>query len=265
MMMSSMCYSLGRGVFARGREDTGFRVLLYHSINSADAQDYLGIRVKPESFYRQMEYLYRENYRVLSLGNLIKYMGDSRPIPARSLAITFDDGYKDILKNAVPVLKKFGFTATIFIAPTYIEGDKGNPENYWEKWEYLSWEELKHLADSNIDIGSHSLSHRPLRNMAKEAMHKEARESKNRLEQALGVSVDLFSYPHGVFNQELKDILRKDGYIAACSSLPGKNDSQCDVFELKRTEINTQDSLFEFKKKLAGSYDWISFFRKSKR
>ena len=260
-LISSIYYSLQKSNLVNSVKKAGFRVLLYHSINKADADDTLGIRITLENFSEQMEFLYRGGYKVCRLKELVESIEKMKAIPKKAIAITFDDGYKDNLENAFPILQRFNFPATIFITPSYIECKKYNAQDYWVKWEYLSWQDIRQLSSLNITIGSHSFSHRRLSNLTLEEMEKEVINSKQRLEERLGTPVKLFSYPHGSVNQKLKDVLRQVGYIGACSSLVGRNDYRTDVFELKRTEISTNDDISEFKKKLNGCYDWITYFK----
>jgi len=261
---SSLCYSLQRSGLVNSDKGKGFRILLYHSIDDPCADDAMGLRVSPEGFFKQMEFLHTEGYEVRRLEELFGYVRRGEDMPSGAVAITFDDGYKDLLKNAVPVLQKFSFEATVFIVPDYVDGKKHDNGNYWERWGYLTREDLKQLRGLGISIGSHSISHSPLAKLAPEVMEHEATSSKKRLEEALETPVRLFSYPHGSVNQKLKAILRQVGYTAACSSFSGKNDLTTDLFEAKRTEIGPGDGIFEFRKKLNGCYDWITGFKRGR-
>lgn len=264
-MISDTIFFLQKKDLIRFSEHPGFRILLYHSVGRADSTDHLGLRVSCQNFMKQMEFLNDEGYRVYNLEELLDAVKEKRPIQPKSLAITFDDGYKDVLLNAFPVLRRFNFPAAIFVALDYIDGRMNNSEKYyWEKWEYLSRDDIKDLARMNITIGSHSLSHRPLAGLTSETIEREAVDSKKRLEEIIGRPVDLFSYPHGSVDRKSKDALGQAGYIAAYSSRVGKNNHEADLFEFNRTEISGKDDLFEFKKKVKGCYDWVAYFKKGR-
>jgi len=234
---------------------SGFRILLYHSIGDTKTGDVSGTRISTEVFTEQMNLLHARGYNVLGLAELIEAIKENKEIPGNSIAISFDDGYKDMLANAVPILRKYNFPATVFVVPSYVEG------NMRSQHEYLSWEDLRGLGAVDIVIGSHSRSHRPLADLSLESMKAEVSESKQVLEEELGSSVDLFSYPHGSVNESIERILSDTGYKAAAASLIGVNYNDTDIFDLRRTEIRSNDGLFEFEKKISGCYDWIGYFK----
>lgn len=255
---SLCCFLQEKGLFAPDRRK-GFRILLYHSIDESCGNDYLGIRVAPDNFIKQMEFLKQEGYRVYSLTDLIMFLTENKDFPERAVAITFDDGYKDNLKNAFPVLERLNFYATVFIRAGYLCGQKSKSNKYWEEWDYMTAHDLKGLK-SFVDIGSHSLAHRRLTGLSDKEVEEEALRSKHFLEDITGRPVRLFSYPHGAFGRGVKEIVKRAGYHAACSSRYGNNDYKTDLFELKRTEVAAYDNISEFRKKLNGSYDWLTFF-----
>ncbi|MFH1045784.1 MAG: polysaccharide deacetylase family protein [Candidatus Omnitrophota bacterium] len=260
-MMSSMYYTLQNSAVLGSAQNDGFRILLYHSVNLTDSSDRLGIRMSPEKFLQQMQYLHEAGYTVGDLADLIQSVQKGLALAEKTIAITFDDGYKDVLENALPILRKFGFSATVFIAPAYTNGMPLARNCYWESWPFLSWPDLKILQKEGLKIGAHSFSHQPLAALTEEQLQRETKTAKDTIEQALGSEVKLFSYPHGSVNPTIKETVKSAGYAAACASMAGRNSYQDDIFELKRTEIEAADSLFEFKKKLSGSYDWVSYFK----
>jgi peptidoglycan/xylan/chitin deacetylase (PgdA/CDA1 family) len=95
-------------------------------------------------------------------------------------------------------------------------------------------------------------------------IREETASSKKILENVLQNKVTLFSYPHGMFNERIKKILKEEGYSAACTSITGFNDNKSDLLELKRIEIRSNDSLGDFKNKLRGCYNWLGYFQKMK-
>lgn len=238
-----------------------FRILLYHSIGRRVEDDILGIRVSREDFFSQMRFLYDNKYNVVRLIDLIKSIQNNAEMPKKSIVITFDDGYKDNLTEAIPILKEFNFPALIFTCLGYIESNKKELDDYWTKWDFLTREDLCHLLNFDIDIGLHSMTHRRLTGLNYNEITEEIINAKTKLESYINKQVNLFSYPHGTFNNAIIDMLKVNGFIGACCSIMGKNDSSVNLYQLKRTEIVRDDTIFEFKKKLNGYYDILSILK----
>ncbi len=244
-------------------------ILLYHSVGERDVNDYLKLRIRPESFEEQMAYLSERKYGVVSLGEIINNLNSNSESKTfdyklkRTVSITFDDGYLDNLELAVPILKKYAFPATFFIATDYLYG-RTERKSYWEKWDYLTSEKLRELSSVGLEIGSHSCSHRALAYLDSPRIKNEVSSSKKILEDILQNRIMLFSYPHGIFSERIKKTLQEEGYLAACTSIVGFNDNKSDLFELRRIEIRADDSLNDFKNKLEGYYNWLGYFQKIK-
>lgn len=103
------------------RSGGGFRVLMYHHVT--ENNEMFLPHVTARVFSRQMEYLHRE-YRVLDLDDIIRMLGNGDTLPNRAVALTFDDGYEDVYRNAFPILKKYNLPATVFVSTGFIDGDR---------------------------------------------------------------------------------------------------------------------------------------------
>lgn len=259
--ISDIFYYLDKIKIRKCEKENSFRILLYHSIGDKTADDVLGIRVAKEEFLRQMQFLSDNKYNVMGLAELIELMRNGRPIPKDSVVITFDDGYRDNLTEAAPILKKFNYPALVFVCLDYLEGNKENSSGYWAKWDFLNKDELVRLADFNLDIGLHSLTHQHLSRLGAEELKREILDAKIKLEHYINRKVNLFSYPYGAFNLKTIEILRRGDFIGACCSRGGRNTFSADFYKLKRTEITADDVLGEFQKKLCGYYDAIEALR----
>ncbi|MDD4910359.1 MAG: polysaccharide deacetylase family protein [Candidatus Omnitrophica bacterium] len=248
----------GAGLSAEGK----CRILLYHSIQRHDPKkDKMGLAVPNGTFYMQMKYLKENSFLVLGLTELVDIIIHNRRVPGKSAVITFDDGYKSVLTNALPVLKEFGFPATLFVNISFIE-NKVPAGLYWHDWDMLSWDDVKGLREAGLSIGSHALSHRRLTEMNEQELEYEVLKSKGLIESHVGGQVNTFSYPHGIFNKNVKDAVRRSKFICSCSSIEGLNDAGTDIFALRRTELSAfDDTDFKFAKKMSGCYDWLGFLR----
>jgi len=176
---------------------------MYHSVNPAASRENR-LAVPVDAFGRQMRYLKARHYNVVPLGSLAPLIKEKKKIPPRTIAITFDDGYKDNYTYAFPILKKYKLPATFFI----IVNEVDRPQN-----DRLNWNEIKEMQDSGlITIGSHCMGPEPLINLKSEKQIKyEIFESKRAIEEKLGARVMVFSYPEGRFNQKIRQHYFKTG------------------------------------------------------
>ena len=237
----------------RIRKKTQKIILMYHRINEDGTMP--SLTVSPKNFERQMRYV-KNKFRVCSIGELIEGVDADKSCDADSIAITFDDGFRDNFVFAFPILREKNIPATIFLVSDFI----GN------RHDFLNVSQIEHMMDSGIDFGSHTRTHPILSKMDIEAAGREVRESKSKLEQILGEKVRYFAYPKGKetdFDETVKKEVRKAGYAAAFSTINGCIDKSSDLFALNR--IGMRDyPLFVFKVRLCGIFEGrlFSFIRK---
>ena len=226
-------------------------ILMYHSINPHSNPCIVRLIISPQCFQRQMRFLKDNRYNVVTLKTLAELIKNKKKIPPRTLAITFDDGYKDNYTYAFPILKKYNLPATIFL----ILNEIGRPQN-----DRLSWGEIKTMRDSGIiTFGSHALGPEPLVNIkSEEVLKKEVFDSKRILEEALKREVEAFSYPEGRFNAQIRDLVMAAGYGLAVATSPGKKFPNDDIFALKRLRISANsENLLVFWFNTTGFYTFI--------
>lgn len=226
-------------------------ILMYHMINERDKETKLSVCLS--DFERQIKLLYLLKYNILTLEELTGLIKNRKPIPMRTVAITFDDGYEDNYLCAFPVLKKYNIPATIFIAAGNI-GDKG----------YLNRRQMREMANSKlISIGSHTLSHAYLPNITDERrLRNEIFRSKGIIKNITGQKTVFFSYPVGGFNKKIRRLVIEAGYAGACATNPGKNYPDNDIFALKRLRISrSSHNILIFLVESSGFYTFIKEFR----
>jgi peptidoglycan/xylan/chitin deacetylase (PgdA/CDA1 family) len=245
---------LSSSLIAAIRRVDASRILYYHRVDLDEHRSC----VHPEEFRRQMQYLRSEGYRVVLLEDLQRILTAGRPLPPRSVALTFDDGFADNYLHAFPVLQSLGYQATIFLTVGFI----GTPTlpvltGVHRPAPPLTWEQVETMAASGMTFGSHTFTHARLPALGNQALAREIYGSRRLLEGHLGQPVWFFCYPKGEFTPTIKDVVRRAGYKAACSVRPGPVHSSSDAFALPRTYIGRDDTLSDFGKKLCGAYDLL--------
>ncbi|MDO8535492.1 MAG: polysaccharide deacetylase family protein [Candidatus Omnitrophota bacterium] len=203
-------------------------VLMYHSFQVEE--DKLIPYVSPEIFEHQIKFLAENHYNVVGPDKVVAYMTGTK-MPARTVAITADDGYYNFYTNAYPILKKYNIPATIFIITDRI-GEKG----------YLGWKELREMSDSGlITIGSHTRSHPWIASISidEKKLWSELAGSKDILEKGLGKSVDFICYPSGGFNDLAKEKASEAGYKGAFTTNPAKKSDIGDIYAIRRIKMSS--------------------------
>jgi peptidoglycan/xylan/chitin deacetylase (PgdA/CDA1 family) len=249
--------------FKKKRE--GIVALMYHRVN--DRLPASDLVVPVEKFREQMEYLKR-NCEVVSMEQFLlshKVTRSQGHTKKQKVVITFDDGYMDNYTNAYPVLKELGLPATIFLITGMIGTDKKRPRyQHLSSPDMLCWTKVMEMAKNGIAFGAHTMDHPHLSELNHEAQIEEIEKSISVLsgmfEEASTkrhVSNHIFCYPYGDYNADTLEIMREMNIKAAFSIKPGINNGLVNPFELRRTEISGVDSIFDFKKKLAGAFDWM--------
>ena len=213
-------------------------ILMYHHIKvkpSNANQIESGLDVSPLNFEEQMAYVSTNGYTTIGLDELFK-----KP-KGKYFVITFDDGHKDVLENAKPILDRFGFRATVFLIVDYI-GKTG----------YLDWSDIEILKRAGWSFGSHTLTHPDLLSLKKSEAERQIKQSKEALESKLQEPINFFSYPAGKFNQEIIEIVQSAGYKGAVTTKFGRENNSRDIYQLKRVRVSGSDTLKSFIVKISG-------------
>ena len=202
-------------------------IYCYHRL--VDKVRYPGTEITPAVFEAQMKELKDRGITVIGLQDLLAWKRGEKNIPPRCAVITFDDGWKSQYEVAWPIMKKFGYTFTMFI---YTEGVAGASLGGGQA---ITWEQLADMRDNGIDIEAHSATHQDLREghtiMVIEPGGKRTKKKltgaeyeqwvqnevvgcKQLLEQRLGIRINCFAVPFGTYNEHVKEIARNAGYEA---------------------------------------------------
>lgn len=208
-------------------------VLLYHHV-MPNANNF--IAMTPAAFERQMTYLRDSGFHPISQAQMIAFLYEARPLPDKPVMITFDDGRANQLQYAVPILKKYGFTATFFVTRKWVTGGSAA---------FMTGAQVRGLADQGFDVGSHSLTHMPLQNRPGESreaysarVHDEVFVSKSFVESVTGKPCLAIAYPAGYYGNKtwLPEICKAAGYRLGYSVDGGVNHWGARPFLLRRND-----------------------------
>jgi peptidoglycan/xylan/chitin deacetylase (PgdA/CDA1 family) len=217
-------------------------VFIYHRFGDSR---YPSTNTSLADFRAHLETLKTGGYVVLPLADIVERLRSGVPLPERCVAITVDDAFRSFLKGAVPLLREYGYPATLFVN----SGEMDGPD-------YLSWDELQRLGENNIEIGNHSAAHDYLldrragesKTVWRERVKKEIQRAQVDLTAKLGRAPRLFAYPYGEFSHDLMDVVRELGFVAAVGQQSGAIGRGQELFALPRFPA-------------AGSYGPVKEFR----
>jgi len=232
-----------------------FKVLAYHAVRDVGLSRY---DVFPDAFEKQMNYLASHNYNVVSLKEACERMSNNT-IQAKSVVLTFDDGFKILEKFAFPILKRYGFPATVFLPVTFIgEADRFSREKSKEERSLLGWDDIQRSMTNNIYYGSHTMSHPDLTTLDDQQLMYELLESKEILKKHLQLRFIALAYPFGSSDERVKKAARNSGYDCAVAfDNVLSNSHNSDSFALKREAILHTTTQDKYRQQVDTSFDLL--------
>jgi peptidoglycan/xylan/chitin deacetylase (PgdA/CDA1 family) len=231
---------------AAGRPKIMVPILMYHEI-AAREDTTSRLAVSPSSFAAQLKHLHEAGFTTLTFSELVSALADDPArLPERPVAITFDDGFADFHSEALPLLRHYDFTATVFVTTGWI-ADAGPRAADRSPARMLCWSQIREAAAAGIEIGAHSHRHPQLDQLAPERLHDELATSKALLEDGLGLTIPALAYPFGYSNARVRRVAREIGYTHACAVGNAIAHSTYDEFALPRLTIHrsTAPTAFE--------------------
>jgi peptidoglycan/xylan/chitin deacetylase (PgdA/CDA1 family) len=245
-----------------GEAERTLRVLMYHKVNDLTPNP---TTVPTHVFEEQMGLLSELGYTPVALDAVRDHYLLGTELPPRAVLITFDDGYRDNLGNALPILRRHGFPAVLFAPIGFL--DDGRPLPHEESLrllgvrnDTLDWDELAELEAGGVRIESHGIGHRPLSELEPAEATREIALSKLKLEERLGREVDAFAFVKGSqadYRPEHASLVQQAGYKLAFTSVSGANGPASDRFRLRRYNVEPYPAR-TFELVLAGACDLIS-------
>jgi peptidoglycan/xylan/chitin deacetylase (PgdA/CDA1 family) len=221
-------------------------ILMYHRIAPAGSAAMTRYRVSPEAFEEQLCYLRDAGYYSVSLEEWPAAVQAKKPLAGRAVLITFDDGYLDFLTYAWPLLRRYGFTATVFLVTDAIGQSNAWDWVHGEEIPLLDWQNITRLQSEGVEFGSHSACHRALTTLSPADVVREGARSRAVLERQLGGPVTAFAYPYGDSDQVVRHLIGACGYLFGLSCRPGLSRFEDSLLALPRLEVTGSDRLQEF-------------------
>lgn len=223
-------------------------ILMYHRVALAESSIPNRWRLSPQLFERQLRYLQEEGFYSVTLEQWRRSMLTRQPLPGNAVIITFDDGYLDFYEYASPLLKKYGFSAIVFLIVDLI--GKKHEDCY-----LMGWQQIEQLQAEGIEFGSHSLNHPSFTNISYIDLVRQAASSKAILTRKLGVSIDALAYPYGHCNSVIEHLTGSCGYTFGLRTGFKRSTWDDSLLGLSRIEVASSDDLPQFRSKLQRQTD----------
>lgn len=236
----------------------GLPILMYHKVPSQEIRTRHRIFVTKENFEKHLMFFHSQGFATLTFQDLADFWFERRPLsefPEKPLLLTFDDGYRDNLENALPLLRQYGMMANLFLLADHsITANNWDSEDGVAPAPLMTLEEKKNLPPEIYHVGSHGLQHLDLRALSDEQILEQMMESKKILERDLGRPVHAFAYPFGWVSEKMPALARKAGYDFAVNTDRGALRWTDDRFSLFRVNIFPEESWFSLWKKTSPGY-----------
>jgi peptidoglycan/xylan/chitin deacetylase (PgdA/CDA1 family) len=229
------------------------RILAYHAI--ADLRDDPVLSeygVAPELFAAQLDSLAEHGWKFVDLDAALAWLRGEGELPRRAVLVSFDDAYTDLLEVAAPLLEERGIPAVVFAIAGHLGGS-----NDWDHHKgaanlrLLAAADLPRAAASGIEVGSHTLTHRPLPEVPAAELDRELVETADQIEASGIPRPRAFSYPYGRWSPEVAAAVREAGYAVAFTTAWGEPRPGDDLYTVPRVEVHASDTPRKLRQKLA--------------
>ena len=263
-ILFGLLYRLGVTRFAAWWNRYRVAFLCYHGVTERprrSSDDPKGLHVNHLRFAAHLDFLQR-HYNIVSLSDYLAARNSGRSLGRYSVVLTFDDGFRNFLTVAAPLLVRRKIPATVFLITDKAAAENGcNRGGTWgpeDDRQYLSWSEALMLKEAHgFEFGSHTCSHLGLLGLSAQDTERELLHSFNRLVTQLAVDKPTLSYPKGEYSSRLAADAQKLGYAGALTTDRGVNEIDHDLFTLGRTLIGDSDDQASFAVRVSGLRWWL--------
>lgn len=216
-------------------------ILLYHGVSDRCSPEIARFTVAPSTFDQQLAQLAGDGYQTLTVSAFRPaLLGAADRLPARPLLITFDDGFANFATDALPILQRYGFTATLYATSGFM-GDAAPGRNRYGD-PMLTWGDLAGVAAAGVEVGAHTHGHPMLDTLPHAAAREEITRSKDLIEQHLQAPIGTFAYPHGYSSAWVRHEVQKAGFTTACAVKNALSHTGDDLFAIARLTIEASHS-----------------------
>ena len=238
--------------------DVSLPVLMYHSVSDTPTASTQALSVRPGMFGAQLCSLRRQGFTGLTFGELAQRRRTGQPFPARPIVLTFDDGYADLVEEALPKLIEHGFPATVFVTTGWLR-DAVRHTAASAPGRMLSWAQLAELSAAGVEVAAHTHSHPQLDRISTARLHAELGDSKKLLEDRLGRPVRSLAYPYGYSSTRVRTVARECGYLQAAAVANATAAATCDPFRVPRLTIRRSTSSATFASTVNGKWIHLNY------
>ncbi|MFI1355415.1 polysaccharide deacetylase family protein [Streptomyces sp. NPDC020898] len=223
--------------------DARVPILMYHSVATAPNDATRALSVAPEAFAEQLAVLADQGFTPVNTADLAASWRSGRPLPARPLLITFDDGYEGVHRHALPVLAKHGFPSTLFVSTGWLRGpyDTGGGLDTM-----LDWDQVRELAGNGVEIGGHSHTHPQLDQLDDDALRFELTRCREVVAGELAAVPVSFAYPYGYSSRRVRQAVRAAGFAQALAVGNSLARREQGPYALRRVTVRRSTGIEEF-------------------
>jgi peptidoglycan/xylan/chitin deacetylase (PgdA/CDA1 family) len=215
-------------------------ILMYHVIAEPPADaPFPDLYVSPEEFADEMTWLAKHRFRAVTLEAVYEHWTKGSPLPSRPIVLSFDDGYRSVYRNALPILKSRHWPGVVNLTLSHTRVPWG-----------LTDARVRRLVRSGWEIDSHTLTHADLTHVAAGDLRREVAGSRQAIRKRFGVPADFFCYPAGRYNATVLSEVRRAGYLGATTTVYGLA-RPSELFVLRRVRVNRGDGARGLGRKLA--------------
>lgn len=226
-------------------------ILMYHQVTPDPLPAFRKYSVHRDDFAAQMNWLASAGYTSIGFDHLLRSRRGEDVLPLRPVIITFDDGFRECVEHAVPILEAVRFTAIFFLVAGLMgKGSRWLLAERGLDLPLIDWEAARSLVAYGFDCGVHTMHHPHLANLSTAACHEELRASRLLLEDRLGRPVPHLAYPFGSYDERVRAIAAELGYHSACTVREGFSTPTDDPLALPRVPVLGEDSLRDFQRRL---------------
>ncbi|MDC0768848.1 polysaccharide deacetylase family protein [Streptomyces sp. HD] len=229
--------------------DARVPILMYHAVSTSPNDATRDLSVAPEAFAEQMALIGDLGLTPVRTADLAARWRSGKPLPERPVLITFDDGYEGVHRHALPVLAKHGFAATVFVSTGWLKGphDMGGGLDTM-----LDWDQVRELAEADIEIGGHSHTHPQLDQLPDTRLRSELILCKEIVSDLLGTVPASFAYPYGYSSRRVREAVRETGYAQALAVNNGLARRRQGPYALTRLTVRRTTGIEEFGQMVEG-------------